>query len=1030
MRVSQDDPSGVPQTPNVNNRPSNPITFNDPITGAQVGTSADGRLVSNTSEPKNITATSTPVPVSLPTPSAVVPSTSPAQKLANAIKSIPVAQGLTNVSNALGSGSAFVQAKGGRVFDAPNAALETALNRLDPKPRAGDPPGTPRSQTAGPLAPTPAVAPSGLSKFGSDLSKLVNSPGGALADLRSKALGAGRNLYYPNKEAALVKTANELASKVNALETHYQEASKRLNTDIAQVNRSIAAAESFEARADALRPTNPAMAREFKSKALELAKIADRKVQYGFGELGTEQFSKALKQLEGKLTKLQARVVEGHTELSKVQSTSNDARAVMVARQRYEASVKKINEFLDSKTSAQIDSPLVAGAAASGNPGRLIGDRVSSASKLRESIADLQQLNETAKALPQPMSYSQYEASSRAAGRDPSVSNYLTTRADALRAVRGELESRFDATRQFGASEVRKIETQLSKAKLDSSAANTRNSPDVGQAGVEYSELKKLNKNELTAALNTVGIRKASERVDVMREVKTQAEHDGRTQLATDAANQLKVLERNLDAARRSTDVGAARKVMKSAEASVERTDAAAARATRTFEQETAQLTPKIAHLQSELMATQRAIESASPARASALRPHAELVERRLDDMRLRIADSAAGSMTAIKIAESSRNLHTAMQGRLNAAESLAGLTPSKVIFKPIGWAIKNTLKLGAVTTIGGLPFGLTKVIYNAPGALAPYNIAPASSTLFGSKGMGTVTFQGPIASITGFWQGPSLKGPTLAALIGQKGTPSPSVFASTTKEGVRGNFVFTSDSAQAAQVGVGMTVGTPNLNVQWLGQARLGTIGDTLRFVTTSDHKNAARYGAHPQLEVVTTGASGFRIPGTNFNLISAATFTTATKVNIGEIGITTIKESAPRRLFTVSGVPIGKATPHSTLLGKDVGTFGYLSKYTNIIEPNYALREAQRVAKENPGQVIADPFSFLQPPTKVLKTFTFDAALGTVGEKVVAPVTDGAAWVINGIRDKATNAMRGQLTAPTVPNTPPKPTIPPAQK
>jgi hypothetical protein len=328
------------------------------------------------------------------------------------------------------------------------------------------------------------------------------------------------------------------------------------------------------------------------------------------------------------------------------------------------------------------------------------------------------------------------------------------------------------------------------------------------------------------------------------------------------------------------------------------------------------------------------------------------------------------------------------MQNQFAAAEGLAGLTPSKVLLKPLAAAVNTTLKVGWATTLGGIPLGLTKVVYNGSSALAPYNIAPAESTLGGEKGIGTVTLKGPFASITGFWQAPSLKGPTLTALIGQKGNPSPSVFLSTTKEGKRVNAIATSDSGQAFQMGLGMTVGTPNLNAQWLGQFRLLTIGDSVRYVSNSSHPKA-RYGNNHQVEIVSTAGSGMKIPGIGITLPSVAVLSTGTKVSVGEIGFTTIKEAAPRRLLSVTGQPLAAKPLHNAAYAGDDGTFGYLSKYSGIVEPNYALREEQRLSKLTGYVATPDPFSWLQAPTRVLKENTFDATLGNAGKFIVAPVT-----------------------------------------
>jgi hypothetical protein len=983
----------------------------------QLSAQADG--VVSRAAPSGQPIRNTEAPTSSPLPA---PSTAPAKTVTTHVA--PARKnGLGKVADAVAKASRqgvdAIKAKGGRVLDKAPAAIESGLNRLDPKPRAGETPGgAPSSRLSSPTA----APTSNLARFGDGLRKVAGAPGNALAGLRSKAIGAGRNFYYPNKQAALLKQAQALADKVTALENHYQGATQRLAKDTGQVERSIASAQRYEAQANALRQSNPARAAEYSARARELATVAEQKVLYGFGELGTPRFAKTLEQLEGQLTKLQAKVVEAHAELGKAQNKSKDSREVMAARERYEKSVKGLDEFLGAKADLYVQDPLVRGAAAAGKPGRPIGERVSSSTKLRESIEDLRQLNETANALPKPMSYAEYGAASLASGQAPTVSGFLATRADALRAVQGQLAQRFDATRQLGLSEVRKNTAQVQKTSGDAAATHAPNAPDVGQTGVEYSAIKKLNKNDLSSALKVDDIRKASQAVDVMKAVKQQAEADGRADLAADATRQLTVLERKLDYARRSTDMGAARQLLNKASAGVERADAAAVRATKSFQTETQQLAPRIAQLQSELLATQRAMSASAPARAAAIRPHAELVTQKLDAMQLRIADANLGAIRAIEIADHARSALATMQRRVNAAEGLAGLTPTKMIVKPIAQVIRASLATGWATTLGGLPLGLTKIVQNDPAALARYNIAPAELTAMGKKGIGVVTLDGPLADISAFWQGPSLKGPTMAALIGQKGAPSPSFYASTVKEGQRFNFIFTSDSAQAAQLGLGMTVGTPNLNTQWLGQFRVATVGDRISLVSTSAHPNK-RFGENPQLEFLTTGGSGARIPGTKINLFTTAVLSTSTKVNIGDLGFTTIKESAPRRVFSVTGTPVnGKGPPHHNTFGKDQGQFGYLSKYGNIIEPNYVLREAQK----NPAEMARDPFAGLQPPTKWLKEKTFDVFVVAPGKMLIDPVTNGTQWLINGLRMKASDAMRGISGEPT----PPAPSQPPTPK
>jgi hypothetical protein len=289
---------------------------------------------------------------------------------------------------------------------------------------------------------------------------------------------------------------------------------------------------------------------------------------------------------------------------------------------------------------------------------------------------------------------------------------------------------------------------------------------------------------------------------------------------------------------------------------------------------------------------------------------------------------------------------------------------------------------------------------------LSKYNLSPAELTVLQSRGVQVVTLDGAFTDISLVGQLPAVRGPLMSALIGQKGKPSPSVFASSAKVGNRYAFVFTSDSGQLAQLAVGTTVGTPNLNVQWLGQARLGIVGNSVRFVTSGGHKSE-RFGNNPQLEYIASGASGTRIPGTRFTLPLTGTITTSTKVNVGEIGLTTIRETAPRQLFVLAGLPTNRNITHPFLraTARDSGEDGYSSLYTNIVEPNYNTRGL------TPQQLAADPFSFLNAPTKWLKSNTFDVFVVAPGQFLITPLTDGVAGIINGVRS---NVRHSPPTSP----------------
>jgi hypothetical protein len=104
-------------------------------------------------------------------------------------------------------------------------------------------------------------------------------------------------------------------------------------------------------------------------------------------------------------------------------------------------------------------------------------------------------------------------------------------------------------------------------------------------------------------------------------------------------------------------------------------------------------------------------------------------------------------------------------------------------------------------------------------------------------------------------------------------------------------------------------------------------------------------------------------------------------------------VREIGATSLLSVTGQTLAAKPGHNAAYGGDDGTFGYLSKYSGIVEPNYALREEQRLSKL-PGYVAnPDPFSWLQVPTKVIKENTFDATLGNAGKYIVGPITGFAA-------------------------------------
>jgi hypothetical protein len=80
----------------------------------------------------------------------------------------------------------------------------------------------------------------------------------------------------------------------------------------------------------------------------------------------------------------------------------------------------------------------------------------------------------------------------------------------------------------------------------------------------------------------------------------------------------------------------------------------------------------------------------------------------------------------------------------------------------------------------------------------------------------------------------------------------------------------------------------------------------------------------------------------------------------------------------------------------------------------------------KKNPAELALDPFAALQPPTQWLKEKTFDVFVVAPGKMLIDPVTNGTQWLINGLRTKASDAMRGIGREPTppAPSQPPTPT------
>jgi hypothetical protein len=75
--------------------------------------------------------------------------------------------------------------------------------------------------------------------------------------------------------------------------------------------------------------------------------------------------------------------------------------------------------------------------------------------------------------------------------------------------------------------------------------------------------------------------------------------------------------------------------------------------------------------------------------------------------------------------------------------------------------------------------------------------------------------------------------------------------------------------------------------------------------------------------------------------------------------------------------------------------------------------LREAQK----NPAEMARDPFAALQPPTKWLKEKTFDVFVVAPGKTLIDLITNGTQWLINSLRTKASDAMRGISSEPTAP-------------
>jgi hypothetical protein len=568
-------------------------------------------------------------------------------------------------------GAGLLKSNIDRQLDKPLVHLERALNRLQPKPRAdGSTPAVRRNQTR---ASTP---PNALNRLAAELKSktlgaanklgevtkpvidaagkhLIDRPSNAFASGRSKVLSAGRNLYYPNKVAAANKDIKKVDANIAKLEQHYLNGQKRLTNDIAEAERAAPEAQRWvNAANDPARALTAKETAQIKALVHNTTAKVDRAVVAGSAELHTQRFSKTLSKLEGQLNKLHANVAEDKAQLTKIEISSNNSREVSAARERHAKSVAEVEKFLNLPAKDHIDHPEVLSVL---KWGKWVKNKDTNSvelkpATLRESMTELKARAAKGEALTKSVTYEDYRRSTVEAGFTPSVAGYVNLRSSALRAVREEVNSRGTAIQKFASTERRASDALLVKAQKDAAAANAKNSIDVGQAGVEHSELKKLNKDGLSAALNTVAIDKAAKQVETMKQVQQEAKADGRHDLMHDATAQLKVLQSRLDFARRSTDAGAGRKILKEAEGSVSRSDAAAVQAEKVLSRQRKELIPQIQQLQRDLAGTTQ-VMARNPTQLNAQRQqHADLLKLKLNDLQTRLIDSKSGSMQRCRI--------------------------------------------------------------------------------------------------------------------------------------------------------------------------------------------------------------------------------------------------------------------------------------------------------------------------------------------------------------------------------------------
>jgi DNA-binding CsgD family transcriptional regulator/ribosomal protein S18 acetylase RimI-like enzyme len=869
-------------------------------------------------------------------------------------------------------------------------------------------------------APVGMAAKSRITPFGivgHKLAAVLTAPGNALAEMRAASLGVVRNLFYPNREAQLLKEVDKTTRSLLEAERLFSQAASLSRADMQRMQHLSREIAAHELDAAVFGPDTP-QHRAYMQRAEQLAASAEQWAIEAAGSMHPKRFAKALRTAEADLTSLQARLVIERDVLDTLSKSSSDSRRVMAARQRYENTVGLLTAILKKDGALWTTDPTVRAALLAGGPH--LSNEISElppSLTLAEKIDHLRVLVDQQRELGALPTRQQYTDDALARGQQPTIAGYVNALAERVDAISQHVGRYAASARARAERYTVESQVKIERHTVDRLAAQAANSVSVGKAGVEHSALKKLNKDPLSAALNEKAIASAEQAIKVMDAVIAQAGADGKTRLMADAQQQKKALEGALAYARRSADIGAAVRILERGIAKVDRAQRAAVQAANHHRRLEVRAGPDIRSIESRLSAARHQLEAVGNSRIPLERRIAEQevhrLEAALQKSRSPVTAALAAKQRSADLAESSEGVLSLMAGRVMRAQQDAGMTPSKLLLKPVATLIREALRLGTLTNLIGVPLGLTRLVINDPtdvtAVMSKYNFSPTELTMMREAGVKAVTLDGPFSDISVLAQGPALKGPTMAAFVGQKGSPSPSFFSSVAAVGKRYAFSFTSDSAHLGQLALGITVGTPSLNVQWAQQLRFGAIGDTLRFVTLGGQDNK-RYRGGPQLELILSGASATRVPGTRVSLPMGVALTTATKLNVGAIGLTLRKETEPRQLFALFGLPTnGNVTrPFADLRARDIGSNGITSSYGGIVEPNYALRAA------TPDQLRADPFRFLNAPTSAIKANTFDMFIVAPGKALITPITDGISGAIRGVHDLVTPRAVPERPAP----------------